>query len=101
MLAGNTGVGNVGFCRFTVGANGGVNAAMPNELLNVPSVSWYRPTPPRTAVRPLPPTSHAKPRRGAKLWRDGLTNGPPTTVDVLVARSGRYASKPFRSDGTE
>jgi hypothetical protein len=39
MFAGKAGAGNVGFCRFTVGANGGVNAAMPKALLNVPSVS--------------------------------------------------------------
>src|SRR5438874_4212584 len=59
------------------------------------------PVPPRIAVRPSPATSQAKPRRGATFFRDGLTKGPPTTVAELVTRSGRYASNPFFSDGTE
>src|SRR5262252_4476847 len=31
-------------------------------------VSYMRPAPPRTTVRPFPVTSQATPNRGAKLW---------------------------------
>ena len=81
----DAGRGNVGLLIVAVAANGGENAAMPNALLNGPSVSWYMPAPPRTAVLPLPATSHAKPRRGATLPSDGFfANGAPTVNDRSV-----------------
>src|SRR6266850_65444 len=98
----NTGVGNgiPAPLIFTTFTKGGDWSAMPSELLYGPSVSWYSPPPPRIAVRPSPPTSHAKPTRGATFFSDGLTNGPPSTVSGDVRTSGRYASRPFLSFGT-
>src|SRR6185503_5722107 len=58
------------------------------------------PLPPRIAVRPSPPTSHAKPTRGATFFSDGLANGPPSTLSGDVRTSGRYASRPSLSRGT-
>src|SRR5437667_10895702 len=95
----DAGRGNDGLLIVAVAANGGENAAMPNALLNGPSVSWYTPAPPRTAVRPLPVTSHAKPTRGATLRIDGLApNGSPTVNDRSV-RSRSVVSRPFASAG--
>ena len=37
---------------------------------------WKIPKPPRTAVLPLPKTSQAKPRRGAKLFLSGFHSAP-------------------------
>src|SRR5438094_2158648 len=42
------------------------------------------PIPPRTAVLPLPDTSHAKPRRGAKLLKSLLYHWPPFTTVRLA-----------------
>src|SRR6266545_48014 len=94
------GRGNAGFAIVAVAANGGENAAMPNALLNGPSVSWYRPAPPRTAVLPLPATSHAKPRRGATFPSDGfLPNGAPTVNERSLRMSCSDVSRPLASAG--
>src|SRR5437763_10142562 len=92
------GRGNVGLLIVAVAANGGENAAMPNALLNGPSVSWYMPAPPRIAVLPSPATSQAKPRRGAMLRSDGFfANGAPTVNDRSAKMSRNVVSRPFRS----
>src|SRR5205809_3850036 len=95
------GRGNAGLLIVAVAANGGENAAMPNALLNGPSVSWYTPAPPRTAVLPLPFTSHAKPTRGAQFFSDGFSpNGAPTVNDLSLTMSRSVVSRPFASDGS-
>src|ERR1700686_3639580 len=48
--------------------------ARPKELFNARNasqltVSYMMPPPPRSTVRPVPKTSHAKPARGAKFFR--------------------------------
>src|SRR5436190_24155057 len=96
----DAGRGNVGLLIVAVAANGGENAAMPNALLNGPSVSWYTPAPPRTAVLPLPATSHAKPTRGARLPSEGFSpNGSPTVNDRSL-RSRSVVSRPLASAGS-
>src|SRR5436190_892533 len=98
----DAGRGNVGLVMVVVAANGGENAAMPNALLNGPSVSWYTPAPPRTAVRPLPATSHANPTRGATFRRDGLSpNGGPTVKSASVKMFRSVVSRPLASAGIE
>src|SRR4051794_15516183 len=95
---GDAGWGNAGLLMVAVAANGGEKAAMPNALLNGPSVSWYTPAPPRMAVLPLPVASHAKPSRGAMLPSEGFfANGRPTVNDVSVKMLRRVVSRPFAS----
>src|SRR5882762_6843040 len=96
----DAGCGNAGLLIVAVAANGGENAAMPNALLNGPSVSWYTPTPARTAVLPSPRTSHASPRRGAQLVSDGFRpNGSPTVKARSLTTSRSEVSRPLASDG--
>src|SRR5262245_7909517 len=96
----DAGCGKVGLLIVAVAANGGENAAIPNALLNGPSVSWYTPAPPRSAVLPSPVRSQAKPTRGATLRSDGFSpNGSPTVNDRSV-RSRSVVSSPFASAGS-
>src|SRR5947207_10532545 len=97
----DAGRGNVGLVIVAVAANGGEKAAMPNALLNGPSVSWYSPAPPRIAVFPSPFTSHAKPTRGAQFRSDGFSpNGWPTVNAVSVRILRSVVSRPFSSEGS-
>src|SRR6185436_12618628 len=97
----DAGCGKVGLLIVAVAANGGEKAAIPNALLNGPSVSWYMPAPPRTAVLPLPATSQAKPRRGARFLSDGFDpNGAPTVNERSVRMSRSEVSRPFASAGS-
>src|SRR4029453_15370168 len=88
----NTGVGNgiPAPLIFTTFTNGGDWSATPSVLLYGPPGSGESPPPPRIAVRPSPPTSHANPTRGPTFLSDGLTNGPPSTVSGDVRTSGKY-----------
>jgi hypothetical protein len=54
------------------------------------AISYRTAAPPRTAVLPSPPTSHAKPARGLKFVYDGLLNSLPGS---LACRQNRASAQ--------